>query len=239
MPADMVRAVLDDRVLWVTLDRPQKRNALTPEGLDALRETLEQHAGDDDVCALVLRGAGDAFCAGYDLAKIPRSPGAGGRMVPELDAAVAALAAFPTPTIAWIDGPAYGAGVELALACDLRLMRDDARLCMPPAKLGLMYSLEGMARLQAAIGEQRARLMLFAGRVVGAAQAVSWGFALGAYGEAKLEAEVEALLIDLRAGRCASLRSAKTVLVAHTEEPDRDLVERTEQRRAELFASAR
>jgi enoyl-CoA hydratase/carnithine racemase len=239
MSAQMVRAVVDDRVLWVTLDRPEKRNALTPEGLDALRRTLEQYAADDDVCALVLRGAGGAFCAGYDVAKIPRSPGVGGRMVPELDAAVAALAAFPAPTIAWIDGPAYGAGVELALACDLRLMRDDARLCMPPAKLGLMYSLEGMARLQAAIGEQRARLMLFAGRVVGAAQAARWGFVLGVYSDAELETEVDVLLADLRAARCASLRSAKITLVAHAAEPDVDLVERTERLRAELFASAR
>jgi enoyl-CoA hydratase/carnithine racemase len=238
MPAQQVTAALDDRVLFVTLNRPAKRNALTPEGLAELRQVLLDHAADESICGLVLRGAGGAFCAGYDLAQIPRRPGRGGRMVPELDEAVAALADFPAPTIAWIEGPAYGAGVELALACDLRLIREDGRFCMPPARLGLMYSLEGMARLQAALGEQRARLMLFAGRVVSAAEAAGWGLVVGAYSEAELEAAVFALLADLRAARCASLRATKRTLVANAAEPSGALVARTEVLRAELFASA-
>ena len=230
---------VDDRILHVVLGRPEKRNALIPSLLPAAQAELVERAGDPHLCGLVLRSQGPVFCAGYDISSIPSEPAADGRMVGELDDFVAALAGLDLPTVAWVQGGAYGAGFELALACDLRLTTDRARWCMPPAKLGLLYSLDGMCRLQRAVGEQRARYLLTTAAVISGSDAAAWGLVLEALDDDQsLERRGAELLGELRSVNAASARGAKALLESASPQLDPNLVAQAERLRAELFAAA-
>ena len=235
----MFRLEVDERVLHLTLDRPDKRNALLPSELKRLREELLEYADDPTLCAVVVRAQGPFFCAGYDLAAIPPLPADDGRMVGELDDLVSCLAHFPAPTLALVQGGAFGAGFELALACDLRLTMDTARWCMPPAKLGLLYSLDGMCRLQRAVGEQRARYLLMTAEVITGQTAAAWGLVLESLrSDCELARRGAEIVDTLRLVHASSSRSAKIILQSVEQQIEPDLLRRSEALRAELFASA-
>src|SRR2546430_446393 len=134
----------DHDVLTLTLNRPERRNALDPELLTALAESLDSHA--DRARTVILRGAGiDAFSAGYDLTRLTGTPA-------DLDAdrfigeAVSALRQCPAPVIARLQGHCYGAGVELALNCDLRIASPSLRMAVPAVSLGVVYRYQFVAR---------------------------------------------------------------------------------------------
>lgn len=156
----------------LTLDRPQRRNALTPALLDALAAAL---APDDAVRALLLEAVGPSFCAGYDLgqlgadAEADRSPDA------RIQEVLALLEAHPAPSVAVVQGPAFGAGCELACACDFRLGTPQATLCMPPVRLGVVYAPDGVWRVARLAGLQRARELFLTARELGAVEALGWG----------------------------------------------------------------
>ena len=235
----MFRLEVDDRVLHLTLDRPDKRNAILPSELKRLRDELLEYAEDQALCAVVVRGQGPFFCAGYDLNAIPPQPADDGRMVGELDDLVSCLANFPAPTLALVQGGAFGAGFELALACDLRLSTHTARWCMPPAKLGLLYSLGGMCRLQRAVGEQRARYLLMTAEVITGQTAATWGLVLESLdSDDRLAQRGDEIVETLRQVNALSARSAKILLQSAEPQLEPVLVGRSEALRAELFASA-
>lgn len=170
----MFRLTQDQDVARLLLDRPEARNAIPAAGWDALGDLL------DTVSArlLVVAGAGGAFCAGADLTDF-RSFGADGatRFRKAMRAALDRLAALEIPTIAVIDGPCYGAGVALALACDLRLALDAARFAITPAKLGISYPQEDIFRLVETIGRAQAARLLFTAATIEADEAVRIGLA--------------------------------------------------------------
>ena len=235
----MFRLEVDDRVLHLILDRPAKRNALLPRELDRLRNELTHFTEDSSLCAMMVQGEGSFFCAGYDLHTIPPQPAQDGRMVGELDDLIACLANVPLPTIALVQGGAFGAGFELALACDLRLTTRSARWCMPPAKLGLLYSLDGMCRLQRAIGEQRARYLLMTAEVITGQQAATWGLVLDALdSDEELAQRGQEVVASLRQVHAASARGAKILLQSAEARLEPRLLARSETLRAKLFASA-
>ena len=140
------------RVAVVTLNRPEKRNALSPILLLELAQGLKELAEEDRTRCLVIRGTGDnAFSAGYDIGAIPTD------LNPEmmellkdnpnpLETGLEAVASFPYPVIAMLNGLAVGAGCELAITCDIRIGVEDLRMGMPPAKLGIVYSPSGMQK---------------------------------------------------------------------------------------------
>lgn len=150
-----------DGVRVVRLSNPAKRNALDAAALRALDRSLAESAG---VRAWLVAGEGPQFSAGYDLAELERLP----RRAPLPDVLLARvldrLAAHPAPSVAAITGPAFGAGAELAFACDFRVADEAAVLCMPPAKLGVVYSREGVARVADAVGLPVARRLFLTGR---------------------------------------------------------------------------
>jgi enoyl-CoA hydratase/carnithine racemase len=152
----------------ITIDRPDKRNALDDEHLAALAAAF---SGLDaqEVRAVVVTGSGTAFCAGYDL-------GRGGAIT---DAAVMrameAVRACAVPVLAVVNGPAFGAGLELALSADTRLAAPGASFCLPSARLGIAYAPRALARLVALVGTGVARRMLFTAEVVPADRALQWG----------------------------------------------------------------
>jgi enoyl-CoA hydratase len=159
-----------------TIDREERRNALSAEICDELRGHLARHA---DLRAVVLTGAGSAFCSGADL--VTRfAPEAGSHAStdtfrPAFELVLDAIVAYPAPVIAAINGPAIGAGMQLAVACDVRVASPAARLAIPGGKLGILLSARNIWRLAQLVGQGAARDFLLAGRTVDADAALAVG----------------------------------------------------------------
>ena len=161
-------------VARITIDNPGKRNALDHEILDALAGALPRL----EARCLLLTGEGRVFSAGYDIGALPQdrfAQRAEAIVAHPFAAAIAALDAYPFPVLAALNGHAIGGGLELALSCDLRVCSADARLGMPPARLGLVYSHTGLRKFIDAVGAPRTRELFFTARNVGAEEALSWG----------------------------------------------------------------
>ncbi|MCA3013327.1 MAG: enoyl-CoA hydratase/isomerase family protein [Myxococcaceae bacterium] len=157
-------------VRLVTLSNPGRKNALDGGMLDALARAFDPAPG---VRAFLVTGAGEGvFSAGWDLNTLSR-PSPGERLPDALLSVVLdRMAAHPAPCVAAIDGPAFGAACELAIACDLRVGSPGAVFSMPPARLGVVYSLEGLGRFRARLGDATTRSLFLSGRRVGAAEAL-------------------------------------------------------------------
>jgi enoyl-CoA hydratase/carnithine racemase len=171
------RLAIEDRgqVRLLTLDNPAKRNALDFRALDEL-EAACAAAARDGVRCLLLRGAGDeAFSSGFDLAELALVNARGERPDEAVERAADALAAVPCPTVAFLNGPAYGGGFELAATCDLRVAREGIALGLPPAKLGVVYPEGGLRRFLQLVGGARTRELFFSGRPIDAHVAHAWG----------------------------------------------------------------
>jgi enoyl-CoA hydratase len=169
-------------VTTIELRRPERRNALNSAMGDALREAVEQAAADD-VRAIVLTGAGTVFCAGADLSGDVFAANF-------LEKAVAlnkAIDAVPVPVIAAVNGPAIGAGVQLAMICDLRVVDPDAYFQFPIARYGLALDNWSVRRLASLVGHGRARAMLLAAEKLDAQTALMTGMAnrLGSLADAQ------------------------------------------------------
>ena len=200
-------------VVRLTIDNPAKRNALDHDILDALAAVLPAL----DARCLILAGAGRVFSAGYDIGALPRerfAEEASALVAHPFHAAVAALDAVPVPVVAAIGGHAIGGGLELALSCDLRICSTEARLGMPPARLGLVYSHTGLRKFIDAIGAPRTRELFFTARNVPAHEALAWGLVA----ELAPPDGVAARAVEVAAGIAAnaplSLRGNKAVIRA-------------------------
>ena len=160
----------------ITLNRPQALNALSFELVGELDRTLQAVAASD-ARALIITGAGTkAFCAGADVKELEgRSLTAQKRGAEAGQATFARLERLPMPSIAVINGYAFGGGLELALACTLRIATRNARLALPEIKLGLIPGYGGTQRLPRVIGEARALDMILTGRTVDAEEALRIG----------------------------------------------------------------
>jgi enoyl-CoA hydratase/carnithine racemase len=161
-------------VRHVVLDRPEKRNAMHAELVLAIGDALRAAARDPDVLCVVLRGAGPMFSAGMDVASLGALVGAPEGVRAFRDAALAAwnvAEEMTKPVVAQIHGACLGGAVELALACDLRVMADDAVMGLVETRIGLVPDLGGCARLPAVVGLGRAKELVMTARTVGAAEA--------------------------------------------------------------------
>jgi enoyl-CoA hydratase len=167
-----VRTQRSGRVLVVTLDRPERRNAIDEPTVRELLDVQAGAAADRDVGVLVLTGAPPAFSAGADLTGIE-----GPAFAALLGRALAGFGALPIVTIAAVDGPALGAGTQLALACDVRVVTDRARFGIPAVKLGLMVDRWTIDRMVSHVGQPTARAMLLTGSELSATDAVARGLA--------------------------------------------------------------
>lgn len=170
-------------VARLTISNPGKRNALDHPILDAITATLrELSAATTDSPAhprcVIVTGAHGMFSAGYDIGEIPdeQFEERAERLVAHpFTEAIDALEAFPRPTLAVLPGHTIGGGLELALACDLRVAQAEIKLGMPPAKLGLVYSHTGLRRFIDAIGAARTRELFLLGSYIDAPTALAWG----------------------------------------------------------------
>jgi enoyl-CoA hydratase/carnithine racemase len=205
-----------DGVRRLTISNPSKRNALDHAILDGIASAVREADGDG-TRALILTGAGGMFSSGYDIGDIPEDVFAAEAeklVAHPFTSAIDALDATDVPTIAALPGHTIGGGLELALACDLRVARDGIKLGMPPAKLGLVYSHTGLRRFLHAIGEPRTRQLFLLGRNIDARDAKVWGLLHDVVGAEDLESFALDWAAELVANAPLSVRGNKRVLRA-------------------------
>jgi len=219
---------------WVTFDRPEAHNAMTFEMYEQLFSCCERADADDDVRAMVLRGAGGrAFVAGTDIGQfLEFSSGEDGlEYEATIDRVVGRLETVRKPTIALVDGFAMGSGLALSAACDLRVCSPAAVFGMPIARtVGNCLSMENYARLAALLGEARVKDIVFTARRVDAAEALTIGLATEVVDEA--EARVDELCEVLAGHAAMTMWATKEALRRLRPVPDGDDLVR------EVYASA-
>lgn len=205
-----------DAIATVTLNRPAKRNALTIEMLRALATELERLADDPGVRVVVLRGAGPAFCVGADVQAFAANDANSARRtwVAVGHRVTGLLADLPQPTIAAIHGHALGGGLEIALACDLRIATSQAKLGLPEVGLGTLPGWGGTRRLANAVGPVRAKAMVLMSEVVDGGQAQGMGLVTDSCEESELEARVSSVSQALAAQPAVAVQLAKQVMNA-------------------------
>jgi len=170
MPARLLVDELPGGVRRLTLSNPDRKNALDAPVLESLAAELSPERSAAVRCFLVT-GEGAAFSAGYDVQSLKEYSADEALPDLRLQEVLDGLAAHRAPSVALVNGPAYGAGFELACACDFRVGDSNAVFCMPPAKLGVVYSAKGIVRVAALTGLGRAKLLFLTARRVLAEEA--------------------------------------------------------------------
>ena len=198
-----------DNIATLTMNRPEVRNAMSTEMMSALMEALPRLAADPDVRALVLTGNGGAFCSGGDVKGFARSSDGGDQATQPLSfeqrsqglrmnmEASRWLHEMPKPTLAAIPGAAAGAGLSLALACDLRIALDKAKITSAFAKIGLAGDYGGSYFLSQLVGAAKAREMYFLGGVISGQEAFELGIVNKVVSADEYDAEVQAYAAQL------------------------------------------
>ena len=215
----------DGAVAVLTIDRPDKRNAMTAEMWAALPGLLGTLAGDTEVRVLVVTGAGPSFCAGADISGLlggadPDDPMADVRR--HNLAAQAALRTFPKPTIAMIRGHCIGGGVEIATACDLRFTDPTGIFGVTPAKVGIVYTPASTKALLDLVGPAMTKYLLLSGELIDADAALRTGLVDRLVPSAQLEVEVRRFAGVLASRSALTQRSTKEVVAALTTGQDAD-----------------
>jgi 2-(1,2-epoxy-1,2-dihydrophenyl)acetyl-CoA isomerase len=179
MPPELLETVTD-RVATLTLNRPDRLNALSTSILDGLLEALPRLAADAEIAVVVLTGAGRGFCAGGDVKGMAEGSSQLGvedavqRLRGRMEVS-RLLHQIPKPTIAMVNGPAAGAGLAMALACDLRVASESARFITAFAKVGFSGDFGGCYFLSKLVGTAKARELYYTGEPLDAAQALALG----------------------------------------------------------------
>jgi len=208
-----IRCVCDGPVATVTLHRPEALNAITPTMLGELDEAFAQLAGRPEIAVVVLTGEGRAFSAGVDLKALGARELADGKVGDILDvparSVTARIAALDKVVVAKVNGHCFTGALELALACDLMVVAEEATLGDTHAKFGLRPTWGMSARLPRAVGAQTARLLSFTARSFKGADAVRYGMAALCAPRAELDAAVDALVAELCANSPESLAAYK------------------------------
>ena len=216
--SEAIRLETRGHVAVLTLDEPEKRNAMTAALIDAIGPRIDQLAQDRDVRVVVVTGSGRSFCSGADFAgttELIQRSGLGGVLgtreaIRTIYEAFVRIGQLPQPTIAAINGHAIGGGLGIALQCDLRIVAKDAKLAVNFSRLGIHPGLGISALLPRAIGEQRALELLLTGETVRGDQATEWGFALEAVERDEVLPRAMALAERISAAAPLSLRAIKS-----------------------------
>jgi len=217
--ADIVRTDLNDGVLEVTLNRPEKRNALSTAMFAALGEAFAQ-VEDPAVARVLVRAEGPVFCAGIDLDSLAALAGAGNGAGSfesgggELQRIFMALERAGKPSVCAVQGAAFGAGIQLALACDLRVVAAGTRLGFFEIRYGIVPDLAGIHRAVQLIGPARAKDLVLTGREVDAEEALRLGLADRVVPAAEVESAARALLDEIGSRSAAATGAAKRLIDA-------------------------
>ena len=199
---------------WVTLNRPTVANALSLDLNLELSQMAADLEHDRDVQVIIITGAGEkVFCAGADLKERRGVPAVDSNpYINAIAGATTAWGEFRKPTIAAMNGWAYGGGLELALACDFRILVEGSELALTEVRLGIMPGAGGTQRLPRLIGEARAKEMILLGRRVSAARALEIGLVTQVVPRAGFRAAVDALVAELVGCAPISFQQAKSAI---------------------------
>jgi 2-(1,2-epoxy-1,2-dihydrophenyl)acetyl-CoA isomerase len=215
MTQDLLESIKDG-VAVLTLNRPDRLNALSRPMLDGMLEALPRLADDPEVGAIVVTGAGRGFCAGGDVKAMAEGTEMGGVTMEEKAQALRSrmevsrwLHELPKPTIAMVRGAAAGAGLSIALACDLRVASDTARFGTAFARVGYSGDFGGSWFLTQLVGTAKARELYYTAELIDAAQALALGMVNRVVPDARLEEETMALARTLASGPRVALRYMK------------------------------
>ncbi|HUQ75286.1 MAG TPA: 2-(1,2-epoxy-1,2-dihydrophenyl)acetyl-CoA isomerase PaaG [Burkholderiales bacterium] len=216
---DSVLVSVEAGVETITLNRPDKLNALNPEMHQRLRGALERAADEPDIRVVILTGAGRGFCTGQDLAERDVRPGAAPI---DLSASLGSLynplvrrmRALPKPIVCAVNGVAAGAGANIALACDLVIAARSASFVQAFSRLGLVPDAGGTYFLPRLVGTARAMGLAFLAEKLSAEQAAQWGLIWKVVDDAELAAHVQALAAALASGPTKGYGLAKKALYA-------------------------
>ena len=202
-----------DAAAYLTLNRPERLNAMSLALGQALGAGIGALAGEQDLRCLVLRGAGGrAFGAGADISEFPekRASAADAEAYAEaIEPTLQALAAFPAPSLAAIQGVAAGGGLELALLCDLRIANESARFGIPINKIGHCLPYPAMVALVELVGRSAALEILLEGRVFGAEEALRMGLVNRVVADGDFEEEIAAAVARIVSGAPLAARQHK------------------------------
>lgn len=206
----------DEAIGRIRLDRPEKLNALTRAMLDELAQALSDLAASSSLRVALVESTNDrAFSVGADIREWQRYDGpAAYEACLHGEAVFASLAGLRVPTIAVIDGPALGGGLELALACDLRIGSERAELGFPEAKLGGGPGWAGLSRLVPLVGPARAKDLIFTGRAVGAREAREFGLLTAVHPSEQLAPAVDAVVGQILRNGPIPMRIGKQIIDA-------------------------
>ncbi|MFO7586898.1 MAG: enoyl-CoA hydratase-related protein [Gemmatimonadota bacterium] len=206
---------LEGRVALLTVNRPDKMNALNAAVREALFEAFARLAGDDEVRAVVLTGAGDkAFIAGADIGEFKDARPAEQYRAMQEGNIYSLMEAFPKPVIAMINGFCLGGGCELAMACDIRIASDRAKLGQPETNLGLIPGGGGTQRLPRLVGEGHAMRLILSGQMIGAEEAARIGLVELALPHDELRDRTIELARAIAARSPIALQAAKESILA-------------------------
>jgi 2-(1,2-epoxy-1,2-dihydrophenyl)acetyl-CoA isomerase len=225
--AEGLRVEHDGAVLRLTLDRPEKRNALDDEVMGGLIDAIDAAGRDEAVRAIVLGGAGDHFCGGADIVARNADPDAPRPRVGSLQRRVRSQAhrllplvlTVQTPIVCRVQGWAAGIGLHLVAAADVAIVADDARLWEPYIQRGFTPDSGGSWLLPRLVGPVRARELLLLGRELSGSEAAEWGLVHRAVPVGELDAAVEEVVRQLASGPTVALGLTKWLLVAAQTQP--------------------
>jgi enoyl-CoA hydratase/carnithine racemase len=215
--SDLVLTEDREAVRHVVLNRPEKRNALNLALVQAIGEALRAAAADASVRVVVLRGAGPVFSAGMDVTALGEAASAPEKLRPFRRVCLEAwnLAEEMTkPTICAIHGVCLGGALELALACDLRVLSSDAFVGLPETRLGLVPDVGGSSRLPQVVGVGRAKEMILTSKIIDATQAERWGLANRVAPQGAFDATIDELVGELLGCAPVALGLAKRLIDA-------------------------
>lgn len=208
----------DDGVARITLNTPERRNALSDRVTGGIIDALRAVEGSDARC-VVVEGAGPAFSAGGDIdAMVERherdapTPEAVERVIQRIGRAVQRLVECPLPTVAKVDGPAFGAGANLAIACDIQLLSADAKLGFGFRQVGLAVDSGTSYLLPRLVGDNVAKELVYTGELLDAERAVELGLANHVYPDESFEEEAAAFVERVASGPTVALRTSKRLL---------------------------
>lgn len=245
MADSSVRLDVADGIATITVDRPDIRNALTEDVTYGLLDALDEVEDHDGIRCVVLEGSGGAFCAGGDInAMIEGLTGELSlqervrHIVDIIGRVITRLYRFPVPTIAKVDGPAVGAGANLALACDIQLASEDAAIGFVFRQVGLGIDAGTSYLLPRMVGENTAKRLVYTGEILGADEAVDVGLFTEVFDADGFEDAVAAFIEPIANGPTVALRASKTTLVQGLNQTIEEAIEHEANAQAAVYETA-
>ena len=201
-------------VAVLTLNRAERRNALSGAMLQSIFDALDALAADDTARCILIRGEGKHFCAGADFSDVAEGAATGARYGAGFEQMLRAIEDQPLPVVAAVQGAALGAGCQLLAATDLAIAAEDARIGIPSARLGILLDLEKVQRMVQVIGPAHTRELLLTGRELDGREAASWGLVTRVVKAKDVDQAARELADQVAANAPLSVRGSKAAIRA-------------------------